>query len=122
MCMYAGADSDASSDSAPEMRYASDESDSEDDVSPATKRKARRARKAQAGSDEGEDASPVARPKSHRRGAAAKMAEEVRHAHSRLFGIPDPASCIDDQCQARQCALGTSPLSEAPLTLPVNNA
>ena len=81
MCTCAGADSDASSDSAPEMRYASDESDSDDDASPATKRKARKAKKAKAGSDEDDNASPVARrPKSRRRGAAAKMAEEVRLA------------------------------------------
>ncbi len=58
------------------MRYASDESDTDNDVSPASKRKARKAQKAKAGSDEDDDASPVARrPKSRRRSAAAK---EVR--------------------------------------------
>ena len=73
----------------PEMRYASDESDTDEDASPASKeKKARKARKAKAGSDKDEDASPVARrPKRSRRSAAAK---EVRSRSERavLTSVP----------------------------------
>lgn len=73
LCMCAGGDSDASADSTPEMRYASDESDTSEEAPLAAKVKARKARKAKAGSDEGEDDTPVVRRSKSRR----KAAEEV---------------------------------------------
>ncbi len=76
-CTGAGGEADDSEDSAP-MRYASDESDTDDAMSPASKRRARKAKgRADASSDE-EEASPsdaAPRSKARRRGRAKEAVE-----------------------------------------------